>query len=62
MRRVLRADEDGEMIAGVIYDPLRDEMFVTERGKGAWLNGRADPCVKDGAVAGGADGDGFSFA
>ncbi len=28
------------MIAGVIYDPLRDELFVAERGKGAWLNGR----------------------
>ncbi len=24
----LAADEDGEMVAGVIYDPLRDEMFV----------------------------------
>ena len=36
----LAAGEDGEMVAGVIYDPLRDEMFVAERGKGAWLNGR----------------------
>ncbi len=36
----LAADEDGEMVAGVIYDPLRDEMFSAERGKGAWLNGR----------------------
>ena len=36
----LGANEDGEMVAGVIYDPLRDECFVTERGKGAWLNGR----------------------
>ncbi|MDE1177608.1 MAG: inositol monophosphatase family protein [Edaphobacter sp.] len=36
----LAANEDGEMIAGVTYDPLRDEMFVTEKGKGAWLNGR----------------------
>src|ERR1039458_4196266 len=34
------AAEDGEMVAGVIYDPLRDEMFVAERDKGAWLNGR----------------------
>src|SRR3984885_11560306 len=33
-------DKDGEMVAGVIYDPLRDEMFVAERGKGAWLNGK----------------------
>ncbi len=29
------------MVAGVIYDPLRDEMFLTERGRGAFLNGRA---------------------
>ncbi|WP_433971716.1 inositol monophosphatase family protein [Tunturiibacter lichenicola] len=34
----LAADQDGEMVAGVIYDPLRDEMFSVERGKGAWLN------------------------
>ncbi|HEY8998648.1 MAG TPA: inositol monophosphatase family protein [Edaphobacter sp.] len=36
----LAADEDGEMVAGVTYDPLRDEMFLAEKGKGAWLNGR----------------------
>jgi myo-inositol-1(or 4)-monophosphatase len=36
----LKADEDGVLTAGVIYDPLRDEMFMAERGKGAWLNGR----------------------
>jgi myo-inositol-1(or 4)-monophosphatase len=36
----LAADADGEMVAGVIYDPLRDEMFSAERGKGAWLNQR----------------------
>ena len=34
----LAADADGEMVAGVIYDPLRDEMFSVEKGKGAWLN------------------------
>ncbi len=41
-RRVagLAADADGDMVAGVIYDPLRDEMFSCERGRGAWLNGR----------------------
>lgn len=37
----LREDEDGEMVAGVIFDPLRDELFQAERGRGAWLNGRA---------------------
>ena len=25
---------------GAIYDPMRDEMFTAERGKGAYLNGR----------------------
>jgi myo-inositol-1(or 4)-monophosphatase len=34
------ADADGELVAGVIYDPLRDEMFIAEKGQGAWLNGR----------------------
>jgi myo-inositol-1(or 4)-monophosphatase len=36
----LAKDADGAMVAGVIYDALRDECFVAERGKGAWLNGR----------------------
>ena len=31
----------GERIAGVIYDPTRDELFSAERGKGAHLNGEA---------------------
>jgi myo-inositol-1(or 4)-monophosphatase len=37
----LSKDKDGEIVAGVIYDPLRDEMFSAERGKGAFLNGKA---------------------
>jgi myo-inositol-1(or 4)-monophosphatase len=40
-RAGLAADEDGEMVAGVIYDPLRDEMFSAARGEGATLNGEA---------------------
>ena len=39
----LAPGEDGEMVAGVIYDPLRDEMFSAARGEGATLatgNGR----------------------
>jgi len=35
----LKSEEDGEMVAGVIYDPLRDEMFSAWRGGGAWMNG-----------------------
>ncbi|MFB3826211.1 MAG: inositol monophosphatase family protein [Bryobacteraceae bacterium] len=30
----------GEMIAGVVYDPTRQELFAAERGGGAYLNGR----------------------
>ena len=30
----------GEIIVGVVYDPSRDEMFVAEKGKGAYLHGR----------------------
>jgi myo-inositol-1(or 4)-monophosphatase len=37
----LKPDEDGTLIAAVLYDPMRDELFTAERGKGAWLNGRA---------------------
>jgi myo-inositol-1(or 4)-monophosphatase len=32
-------EEQGSLTAGVVYDPLRDEMFVGERGGGATLNG-----------------------
>jgi myo-inositol-1(or 4)-monophosphatase len=28
----------GEIVAGVIFDPAKDEMFVAEKGQGAWLN------------------------
>ena len=36
----LGAEEDGTMVAGVIYDPMRDELFCAERGRGAELNGK----------------------
>ena len=36
----LAADADGELIAGVICDPTRDELFLAQKGQGAWLNGR----------------------
>jgi len=28
-----------EVIAGLVYDPVKDEMFTAEKGKGAFLNG-----------------------
>ncbi|HUP04973.1 MAG TPA: inositol monophosphatase family protein [Bryobacteraceae bacterium] len=30
----------GEAVAGVVYDPVRQEMFTAERGAGAYLNGK----------------------
>ena len=36
----LSPDEDGTLEAAVIYDPMRDELFSAERGRGAWLNGK----------------------
>jgi myo-inositol-1(or 4)-monophosphatase len=36
----LAPDEDGTLVAAIIYDPLRDELFAAERGRGALLNGK----------------------
>jgi len=34
------AERDGELIAGVVYEPAHDEMFWAEKGQGAYLNQR----------------------
>ena len=36
----LEQEQDGVLVAAVIYDPMRDELFSAERGRGAKLNGR----------------------
>src|SRR5579875_46269 len=33
-------EEAGRMVLGVVYNPLADELFWAEEGKGAWLNDR----------------------
>ncbi|MDA8231034.1 MAG: inositol monophosphatase family protein [Magnetospirillum sp.] len=33
-------ERDGEIIAGIIYEPVHDEMFHAEKGAGAYLNER----------------------
>jgi myo-inositol-1(or 4)-monophosphatase len=33
-------EHKGTLVAGVVYDPTRDEMFSAEQGSGAWLNQR----------------------
>src|SRR5690606_27762340 len=30
----------GELVAGVVYDPIKDELFCAEKGAGAYLNDR----------------------
>lgn len=32
-------EHKGNIVAGVVYDPNADELYTTERGKGAFLNG-----------------------
>ena len=36
----LAYEESGAMQLGVVYDPMREELFSAQRGKGAWLNGK----------------------
>lgn len=47
--------ENGEPVAGVIYDPYKDELFEAVKGQGARLNGallrmRQDVALKDASV------------
>ena len=31
-------ERDGELVAGVVYNPVMDELYMAEKGKGAFLN------------------------
>jgi myo-inositol-1(or 4)-monophosphatase len=33
-------ERKGEIIAGVVYDPVKDELFAAEKGAGAYVNNR----------------------
>ncbi|MFZ5710162.1 MAG: inositol monophosphatase family protein [Pseudomonadota bacterium] len=33
-------EHKGEMVAGVLFDPAKDELFWAEKGAGAWMNDR----------------------
>ncbi|HWX52968.1 MAG TPA: inositol monophosphatase family protein [Verrucomicrobiae bacterium] len=48
-----------ELIAGVVYDPTRDEMFVAEKGSGARLNGKTIHVSRTPQVAQSLLGTGF---
>ena len=46
---------------GVVYDPLRDELFTAERGGGAMLNNRRIRVTKQTSLTGSLLGTGFPF-
>ena len=52
-------DREGA-VAGVVYDPTRDEMFAAERGAGATLNGRVIRVSDRSELANALIGTGFS--
>jgi len=33
-------EREGQLVAGLVYDPVKDEMFWAEKGKGAFVNDR----------------------
>jgi myo-inositol-1(or 4)-monophosphatase len=52
----IAVEQEGRLEAGVVYDPLRDEMFVAESGRGATVNGdpmrvTANPALLESLVA-----------
>jgi myo-inositol-1(or 4)-monophosphatase len=36
----LALEREGQLVAGLVYNPATDDMFVAEKGQGAWLNNR----------------------
>ncbi|NOV02832.1 inositol monophosphatase family protein [Paenibacillus planticolens] len=49
----------GEIIVGVVYDPSRDELFVAEKGKGAYMHGKKTVVSLDGQLSGSLVATGF---
>jgi myo-inositol-1(or 4)-monophosphatase len=47
----IKLEDDGTLAAAVIYDPMRDELFASERGRGAKLNGKAMHVSRIGQLA-----------
>ena len=57
----IAAERDGEPLAGAIYDPIRDELFGAERGRGATLDGRPIRVSETGELKGCLLGTGFAY-
>lgn len=43
---------NGEVVVGVIYDPMKDELFVAEKGKGAYVRGQRMQVSKEDTLRG----------
>ena len=54
-------EKDGRIILGVVYDPLRGEMFIAEEGRGARLNGKKIHVSKVKKLIDGFLATGFSY-
>ncbi|WP_182538459.1 inositol monophosphatase family protein [Fontibacillus panacisegetis] len=50
----------GEVIVGVIYDPIKDEMFVAEKGKGVYIHGNRGEVSKEANLSDSVIGVGFN--
>ena len=51
----------GELQTGVVYDPLKDEMYTADKGQGAYLNGRRIRVANRKGLDGALIGTGFPF-
>ncbi len=36
----IACEMNGELVAGLVLDPIKQELFTADRGQGAWMNGR----------------------
>ena len=55
------AELDGEVVVGVVHDPLRGETFTAEKGAGSWLDGRRLAVRAPADLASALLGTGFSY-
>lgn len=51
--------KNGRLEVGVVYDPVREELFAARRGRGAWLNGRRIRVARRRGLAGALLATGF---
>lgn len=50
-----------ELLVGVVYDPLRDEMFTATQGRGAFLNGKGIRVSRTASIADALVATGFPY-